>query len=552
MLIRIHFILIYALLLLAIPSHLFAGGTIPVEPNHWAYDIVDRFVTAGYLRGFSLDTRPYNRSEFVDIILRVDSLSTEGDIINRKDMELLQKLKSEFEFELNDIGIWPENIRGQYHVLSWYGDDYRWVVDPVAKAAGYQTYSDNPESNWFTNTSTTGVVSHGYFRDDIDFYIYARDTRIGRLNDFNTIDEINIDNEGITSVTWEGNSASYDRTYASLSARLKWLDVRIGRIKHNWGPSRGYGLLLSRYALPFDMVMLQYPGKQVRATFVTGSLQTNLIDSTMSYDTDAKYRENYKKKYIASHRLEVMPWKNVSFAFSETAIYGERGYDLGYLIPNMFFWSEQHYLGDRDNLLISFDASYVPIPRYRLYGALLLDDLSLNKLGGNHWGNKWAAQAGVEIVDPIGVAGLMLTTEYVRIEPYTYTHFFSVNTYSNHEQFLGYPLQPNSDRWFAKADYWLNPLIRFKTSFERVRHGANPPGENVGGNILLGHREGDPLTKEFLAGIKDNRWGLTVSGSYEFFPEAFMELSYRFQRTDYDDEVTNESRILASISYRYY
>jgi len=533
-------------------SEAFSAETAPVELNHWSYDIVNKFAAAGYIRGYALNTRPYNRSDFVSMILAMDSSMAAGLSVNAKDKVLLDKLKAEFEFDMNDRGYWPDLSRRQSHLLSWSGGDYGWVLDPSLKAAGFQTYSRTPDTHWFTNTSTWGIASYGYFRDDIDFYFYARDTRISRLEEFNTLDEINLDNEGITAVTWDGNSASFDRTYASLSTRLKWFDVRIGRNKLDWGPSNEGGLLLSDYALPFDMVMLQYPGRRVRATFVAGSLRTDLIDSTISYQTPANYRKNFKKKYIATHRFELLPWKNLTIGLSETAIYGERGFDLGYMIPVMFFWSEQHYLGDRDNLLISFDAAYYPRNGYKLYGALLLDDISLNKFGSDHWGNKWAIQVGAENVDPLGIKGLSLTAEYVRIEPYVYTHFFAVNTYANHDQFLGFPMQPNSDKFMFKADYWINPLSRLKARFERMRHGANPPGENVGGDILLGHRNEDPLTKKFLAGIGDRSWGVNFGGSYEFFPEAFCSFEARFQQDDYAGQLSKQLRLLASISYRYY
>jgi hypothetical protein len=529
-----------------------ASGTAPVEMNHWAYDIVERFAVAGYVDGYALNTRPYTRSDFVNIILQVDSLANSGFPISDRDRDLLDKLKTEFEFDLNDLGEWPEVRRAQYHLLSWYGSDYRWVLDPVARAAGFYTSTDKPDKDWLTNTSTVGIVSRGYFKDDIDFYFYFRDTRIGRKDDFTSKQEVNIEDEGISSVTLEGNNASYDRTYASLSARLKWLDARICRYKIEWGPSPGGGLLLSDYAVPFDMLMLQYPGKRVRATFIAGSLMTDEVDSALSYQTPAGYRENYKKKYLAAHRLEFLPWRNLTIGLSESAIYGERGFDLGYLIPVMFYWSEQHYLGDRDNMLMSIDITYYPKRRYQLYLSLLIDDLSIGKLGDNYWGNKWAVQVGAVNTDPLGLDGLSVGIEYVRIEPYVYTHFYRINSFSQHDQFLGYPMQPNSDRITFKAEYWAGSLMRFNARLAVSRHGDNPPGQNVGGDIFLGHRQGDPETKDFLSGIEDNDLIISLDGSYEFFPEAMFSIEGRFHRNDYDGLRTNEFRILASLSYRYY
>ena len=542
--------LLYSPLLIAI-SH--SAGTSPVNLNHWAYDIVERFAAEGYLNGFALNTKPYTRSDFVDIIIAMDSAVEEDNKgLNPLDLRLLDKLKSEFEFDLNDSGEWPDLPKSQSHLLSWYGDDYRWVLDPVLKGGVFETYTKNPDESWFTNTSATGIITYGYFRNDIDFYLYFRDTRFGRKNDFTSVDEISIENEAITSVTMEGNTASFDRAYACLSAKLKWFNAGIGRYKIDWGPSENGGLLFSAYALPFDRIILQYPGKRVRGTFIAGNLATELIDSAQSYQTPAKYRKNYKEKHIASHRLEVLPFGNLTIGLSESVIYGERGFDLGYLIPDMVFWSEQHYLGDRDNLLMSFDITYYPFRRYRFYGSLLVDDLSIGKLGDDFWGNKWAIQVGAENIDPLGIEGLSIRSEYVRIEPYVYTHFYAINSYTNHDQFLGYPLQPNSDRLSLTADYWFSPYIRFDLEYRWIRHGANPSGQNVGGDILFGHREVDPLTKDFLAGVEDNSWDIALGGGYEFFTEAFLKAKMEFKRNVYDGGKSDLWRIMAWVSYRYY
>ena len=93
-------------------------ATVPLD--HWAYDIVDRFQTRGYLTNISDLTRPYTRGEFVAFILRADSvLTASSDLI---DHGLLQKLKAEFREDLEDCGIWLSDLRGQSHLVKWHGD----------------------------------------------------------------------------------------------------------------------------------------------------------------------------------------------------------------------------------------------------------------------------------------------------------------------------------------------------------------------------------------------------------------------------------------------
>ena len=112
---------------------------------------------------------------------------------------------------------------------------------------------------------------------------------------------------------------------------------------------------------------------------------------------------------------------------------------------------------------------------------------------------------------PLGLSDLDLEAEYVRIEPWIYTHRFPVNTFRHFDSPLGHSLGPNSSAWRLSLDrrWWADWSTAAWAGGRR--HGDNellPDGEvrNVGGDLHYGWRPGDEReTKSFLDG-RLGRW----------------------------------------------
>jgi len=148
--------------------------------------------------------------------------------------------------------------------------------------------------------------------------------------------------------------------------------------------------------------------------------------------------------------------------------------------------------------------------------------------------------------------------EYTRVEPYLYTHFFPINVYKNYHSPLGHWLHPNSDLIYLKGGWWISPYLRDEIQLSYMRHGAKPPGGNVGGDIDLSHRTGDPTEKKFLDGIREKRLTLEDHITYEPHPELFVHLrggvssSKNMVKPDGSRGDFTDYRITIGLTYRYY
>ena len=95
-----------------------------------------------------------------------------------------------------------------------------------------------------------------------------------------------------------------------------------------------------------------------------------------------------------------MPW-GIDLGVNEAVIYGERGLDIAYLNPFMFFWSAQHHWGDRDNETMGADIEIHALDGLSLYGALFVEELYLRGFFDGDSRNKISFQLGTFIVDPL-------------------------------------------------------------------------------------------------------------------------------------------------------
>jgi len=222
----------------------------------------------------------------------------------------------------------------------------------------------------------------------------------------------------------------------------------------------------------------------------------------------------------------------LDFGFQEVVIYGDRGPELSYVNPLMFYWAAQSYLGDKDNVMMGLDFDIHPGNGQRYYLAYVVDDLKKAGVFSNDFANKFSLQTGMLWVDPLRLADAEFRAEYLRIEPWIYSHKFPINTFRHFGAPLGHSLGPNSDQWQFSLSKRLNRDMAFNIGFERSRHGDNVLNEdgsirNVGGDMHYGWRPGDERqSKKFLDGQLMKRTAIRAEVSWRILPDLEMEVEY--------------------------
>jgi hypothetical protein len=513
-------------------SNQLIAQTVEVPLTHWSYDFIERLHTRGLIDSPILSTRPLTRLDMAKMIIEVAN----DPLLDEMERERISFLLFEWREEVealgnrNDLAIraaaqavfnrrrlqWlPDFVyRNARNLFSFRSGDMRAYVDPILYYDWMFNDTDTLSRQDRVYQAASGFSVWGTLGSRIGFFLDARDTREWGTRTY----------PRGARITWErfGHASGYgthvyhDETVGYLFLNIPYVEVELGKNNNRWGPGRTGALALSDYATSYDQIKLSAKFWKARFTYVHGFLRQYPPLTDREYMVNGVTRKIFSNKFLAAHRLEVRPWRWLQVGLHETVIYGERNVELAYLNPINFYRSAEHFLGDRDNAMMGMDVELRPRRDVRLYAELLLDDFSVSRIGDDWYGNKTAWLAGAHLTNPLHIARSDFRFEYVRLEPYLYTHTFPINVYKNYGSELGHWAGPNSDVLYGEFLYWLNLRWQFKLQATHYRHGANPADRNIGGDIDRAFVPGDPQTVKFLDGIKEQRTTLGVQASYEF------------------------------------
>lgn len=517
---------------------------VPLE--HWSYRVIERFEARGFISGVGDGIKPFSRVEMTLALSRVDSLSREGTAaLSRVEAHELHLLLTEFEGELtggptegsaseepragprySDLSR-PSHLRSGRPDLHYHHSGGDLYLDFLLRQQTDLFYGRGRNGAERVFRNRVGGVVWGHVGGRLGYRVAFLQTREQGTRQYWRRSDVFERRLEIPQL--KGDLADYHEGTAYVTFSLHPIvDVEIGKDQVQWGPAPGYNLGLSDGAPAFDMLRLRARYGVLKLVSVAAKLRPcpdrpdspvcgETGDGGASYIVNGTSRTLEPEKYMSAHRLEaaVTPW--LDLGFQEVVVYGDRGPEITYLNPIMFYWAAQSYLGDKDNLMMGFDADLHPGNGMRLYAAYVVDDLKKLRIFSDDFVNKFSLQVGLLWVDPLGLRDADLRAEYVRIEPWMYTHKFPINTFRHFDGPLGHPLGPNSDRWQMEMVRRFTRALSVRVHLARTRHGSNElraDGStlNVGGDLHRGWRDGDEReVKEFLAG---NRHQWTQLGAH--------------------------------------
>ncbi|MGC4235548.1 MAG: hypothetical protein QM594_21425 [Niabella sp.] len=249
------------------------------------------------------------------------------------------------------------------------------------------------------------------------------------------------------------------------------------------------------------------------------------------------------KKYAAMHHLDINITKWLNIGVFEGVVFGRTNrFELGYLVPVIFYRSVERDQGSPDNAVVGMDFKANVARTAQLYGQLLFDEFKLSELtaGNGWWANKFGYQLGAKYIDAFTVKDLDLQLELNRVRPYTYSHYDSVANYSHYNQPLAHPLMANFNEWIGVARYRPAPKWMIEGRAMYYTQGLDSTGNvNFGSNLFLPSvtRTGGDYGHEIGSGWKTNTAMASLLLSYELKENLFLELMGMIRRQRYMDPV---------------
>lgn len=471
------------------------------------YPFFERMENKGLLTGYNSFEIPMTR---MDAALFIKQIIEKEKILSELDWKFLKDLEIEFEYELygsaknsvriiDNIGYDYLSNKQKYLYFNTSGNFNIFInlFGELEYIHSYKKYSFNNNAS----TGNLGGIIRGNIRNKFGFYLYGANGKVFG-NTRAAFSKTSLAQNFKLSERPE--DAFFDESEGYITADFELIKFKLGRdhIKIGYGDIP----FINDYSPRFD-----YFGIYLKYDFFSYSFMHAKM-------LDAENYPLYYDKFLVYHRIGFNTGRHFDFGVGEFLLYGRRGIDLSYLNPFVFYKSVEHSNRDRDNSMLFLDVNNNSIPGTKLHFSLLMDDIAYSKVGSGWWGNQIQWKGGFLSSD-IGGLPLDISGNYQRTEPYTFSHRFVWNNFTN----FGYSLSPfslpNSELFSGSVYYRINYRFELSAGMIYMLHGANPSdGEeiiNVGGDISLGHRDEDSEKAVFLDGVREFYRKYYFSAFYE-------------------------------------
>ena len=319
--------------------------------------------------------------------------------------------------------------------------------------------------------------------------------------------------------------------YTDIRSRMSYtpnhiFNFQVG-LDHNFIGEGSRSLFLSDYGKP-------YPFGLIRAKFWR-------FEYSVLYQFMKERDQNrWEGKFASSHHISFNPAEWLNIGIFESVIFQpkdtllQRGFDVEYLNPLVFYRPQEYSLGSSDNVLLGMEISGHINDRHTIYSQVILDEFYLSELRAKTgwWANKFGAQLGVKGRFDVGKHRFFYRGEYNYVRPYTYSHISEELNHGNQGYSLAHPYGSNVMEILGELK-WNLKKWNAKLFMNYAVQGKDKDGFSYGGDIYqsyvnrpyeYGHYTGQ--------GAQVNRFNAILTGSYQLLEQGnlhvFMENHFRF------------------------
>jgi hypothetical protein len=517
-----------------------------VNVGNRIYDFLERMDNLQLIENYNSFEMPKTRKEIANYLSQIIDTSNQLD---EADLRMLEDFKVEFEYELFGALENSQSLigSGEYDFISQ-KEKYFYYFSQKSKMTLFVNLIADGEiilnkSSDIDNTNSATLLNiggelRGTVLDKVGFYL--RGTNGVAAGDCNTA-MLQKQLQYNFKFNEKPDEKFFDETQAYVTADFDLVKLKLGRDRINLGYGTNKSIMDNNSPF-FDYLSFKIDYGFFNFSYFHGKLlgETETIEDSISGDYYF-----VTEKYVVYHRMGFNISSHFNFGVGELVVYGDRPFDLSYLVPFSFYKSIEHSNQDRDNAMLFFDFTNYSIPHTKMYLTFLIDDVSFEKIGTGWWGNQTLFNIGIQSSPFYKSIPLDLKFEYMRLEPYTYSHRLIRNNFTHFGYNLSSFLQPNSELFFLGISYRFTNRLTLTADFSYSNHGANVINDdgtikNVGGDINLGHRTFDSETTKFLDGLLEN----SRSISTRIFYEPFNQISF-FLNASYLSNSSKESQSLS-------
>jgi hypothetical protein len=470
------------------------------------YDLITVLPLPGIVDGVNTAVRPYTETQVTTLLAFALAGGCRDTLLVRRYLDLFTQ--REPERAAGDKAAKMKLARQEHSWVVAYPTFYSTmgIQDSAFSILGYTPGRIDSLSTkrGFNTSNDVGLRAIGSLYNWITYFNGRITTRYSQTDRWA---QINDPKQGIFQATIfakrgeAGPFVGSDDFITYLAHPGRFLDIKIGNDVISWGHSKDRNLIFSPLDRPFF---------NVQVSKNLGALDFQYVWGRLTADSSSQ------KRYVYAKHFNYQPFGWLTLGFSDMVITINRDFEPIYLFPFLPAYFSQHFIGDPDNVVMSFDV-FVKVKRFAaLYGELFLDDLT-NLAGifkNSSADDKWACLLGAKAYNPIPRVASVLTAEFTQIEPWVYTTSAldnkGVYNYPVHfGRLLGNPLGPHSRAVRAELEAYIGPKLSTSLQVQQIWK-----GDSAGSSPF----DVNPYTNDTLA-------------SGEVIPrQLYQTKEYRFKR----------------------
>lgn len=263
-----------------------------------------------------------------------------------------------------------------------------------------------------------------------------------------------------------------DNTFSALQPRVrmsytpnKFFNFQVGVDQHFVGEGMR-SMLLSDYSAPHPFAQIRTKIWKVEFVNLYQFFRENIGGNVRQ-----KYASTHMLNFQATKRFQIGLFESVVFAPKDSSL--NRGYEVEYLNPFLFYRPTEYSIGSQDRLLIGINLSY-QLNNLMLYGQFALDEFVLNELinRSRWWANKYSGQFGLKGKVDLGRNQLRYLSEINFSRPFTYSHLSETTNYGHQGISLAHPLGANFVESFTEVNLIFENKLNLKAQFMFVQQGG--------------------------------------------------------------------------------
>jgi hypothetical protein len=500
--------------------------TIYLSTSNEVYDFLTRMDAKGYLQNYQDAAKPLSRMYLAKQLKELEPFGEKMTSVERATYEFY---KTEFNYELLSLAGDPEPSETRWHLFSK-GFDQGLINFDV----GYALSAQN-DAGLKNTLSTKDLKFYGYAFKNVGFYFNYDDNKQwgSNLNYY----RLNTPEKGVINSAGAVNLPTYsldiipladpnepELDYDEIDAQLAWqvgaFTFSLEKSNNIWGYGENGNIIFSNKAPSYPQIKMRvHITDDIDFIYFHGSLNSRVVDTATSYYVNylgfSSLREVDHTKYIAAHQIAMKLLKGVDLSLGESIVYSDRGPELMYLIPVMFFKAGEHYNGDKDNCQIFGSLNLNVVKQTNFYLSFFIDELNTDKFfDSNDSRRQVALTIGGHTYD-LFVENIELVAEYTRANPGVYSHKYPSITFTNNGYVLGGWIGQNSDDAYLSITY--RPIRQLKLSIfnEIFRKGSPMP--------IQSQYAGDQSGFSFLDGSRHMERTFGMKAHYQPLRDVFLD-----------------------------